>query len=63
VPPVGDLDGLRSAAGGAVGTGPGTVAADDLDAGMVVQPGGQGVGGTVAQQRGRLVAMSIRTVP
>ena len=44
VEPVGNLDRLRSAGANAVGKGTGPVAGDDLDAGMRLQPGGDGLG-------------------
>jgi hypothetical protein len=45
VPAVGDLDGERGAAGGALGVAAAAVAADHLDTGMGVQPGSEGVRG------------------
>ena len=44
VEPVGNLDRLRSPGANAVGIGAGPVAGDDLDAGMRLQPGGDGLG-------------------
>lgn len=52
VPAIGDLGRVRCAVAGAVGVGTGAVAADDLDAGMDVQPLGQG-------RRGAVVSTSI----
>jgi hypothetical protein len=56
VPAVGDLDGLGCASMGAVGVGAGAVAAHDLDAGVLAQPVGEGVGLPVSQQLHRAVA-------
>lgn len=50
VPPVGDLEGLWGAAGGAVGEEGSAVAADDLDARTLGEPGREGVGLPVGQQ-------------
>src|SRR3954447_21842369 len=47
---IGNLDRLRSAGANAVGEGAGAVAGDDLDAGMRLQPGGDGLGRAVGQQ-------------
>jgi hypothetical protein len=55
VEPVGHLDLLRSAGANAVGKGAGLVAGDDLDAGMILQPGGAGRGTAVGQQIDRPV--------
>ena len=55
VEPVGHLDRLRSAGANAVGIGAGPVAGDDLDAGMRLQPGGDGLGTAVGQQVDRPV--------
>ena len=55
VEPVGNLDRLRSAGTNAVGKGTGPVAGDDLDAGMILQPGGDGLGTAVGQQLDRPV--------
>jgi hypothetical protein len=64
VPAVGDLDRLGCAADGAGGIGSGPVAADDLDAGVGSQPGGQGVGGrSGSTSTGLPVLMSIRIEP
>src|SRR3954468_12817930 len=52
---VGHLDRLRSAGAHAVGKGTGPVAGDDLDAGMRLQPGGDGLGTAVGKQIDRLV--------
>jgi hypothetical protein len=41
---IGNLDRLRSPDSNAVGIGAGPVAGDDLDAGMGLQPGGDGLG-------------------
>jgi hypothetical protein len=46
---VGDLDGVRCAVPGALGVGTGPVPADDLHAGVVFQPLGEGAGLTVLQ--------------
>ena len=50
VEPVGHLDRLRSAGANAVGKGAGPVTGDDLDAGMRLEPGGDGLGRAVGQQ-------------
>ena len=50
VEPVGHLDRLRSAGANTVGEGTGPVAGDDLDARMILQPGGYGLGTAVRQQ-------------
>src|SRR4051812_18176531 len=52
---VGNLDSIRSAGANAVGKGAGPVAGDDLDAGMRLQPGGDGLSRAVGQQIDRLV--------
>ncbi len=49
VPPVGDLDRVRCSLAGALGVAAASVAADDLNARVVAQPGGEGVGGAVGQ--------------
>jgi len=56
MPAVGDLDRPRSPLTRPVGIGPGAVAANDLDAGMRPQPGGEGLRRTVGQQINRAVA-------
>lgn len=49
VPAISNLDRLGCPAVGAVGVGAGAVAADDLHTGVLLEPGGQGVGGAVGQ--------------
>ncbi|MDQ1013483.1 hypothetical protein QFZ43_000032 [Streptomyces afghaniensis] len=56
---VGDLDGLRCGCGGSIGVGAGAVAADDLDAGMGLQPRGQGGGVAFGQQVEDLVGLGV----
>ncbi len=56
VPAVGDLHGLGCASMGAVGVGTGAISAHDLDAGVLAQPVGEGVGLPVSQQLHRSVA-------
>jgi hypothetical protein len=41
---VGHLDSLRSASPGSISVGAGPIAADDLDAGMGLEPGEDGLG-------------------
>ena len=55
---VGHLDRLRSAGANAVGKGTGPVAGDDLDARMILQPGGDGLGTAIRQQLDRLHKMA-----
>ena len=50
MPPVGDLNGLRRPLAGSIGVGAGTIADDDLDRRMVLEPRGQGLGRAVGQQ-------------
>jgi hypothetical protein len=59
VPAVGDLDRNRCALAGAVGVGAGAVPADDLGAGMLAQPVGEGVGFPVGKQVHRAVAVDV----
>lgn len=59
VPPVGDLDRLRRAAGCRVGVGPGAVPADDLHARVPREPGGHGVRGAVGQEVDRAVGADV----
>jgi hypothetical protein len=47
MPPVRHLQRLGGAGPGAFGVGTGAVPADDLDAGMLAQPCGQGRGGAI----------------
>lgn len=50
MPAVGRLDSIRRALAGAVGIGAGPIARDHLHAGMLAQPGSQGLGLAVRQQ-------------
>jgi hypothetical protein len=50
VPAIGPLNRVGRTLADAVGVGPGTVARDDLDGGMLPEPGGEGVGLPVGQQ-------------
>jgi hypothetical protein len=50
MPPVGDLNGLRRSLAGSLGVGAGTIADDDLDRRMVLEPRGQGLGRAIGQQ-------------
>lgn len=59
MPAVGDLNGGRYALADAVGVGARTIAGNELDAGMRLQPGGDGVGLTVGQQVDRASAVEI----
>lgn len=59
VPPIGDLQGLWGAAGGAVGEERGPVAADDLDAGALGEPGREGVGLPVGQEIDRTTCLDV----
>ena len=54
MPAVGDLDRLRGAVPGALGVGPGPVAADHLRTGMGLQPGLEGARFPAGQQVDRL---------
>ena len=59
VPAVGDLDRLRRPLADAVGVGTGAVAADDLDAGMALEPGRQRLGLPVGQQVDDAAALEV----
>ena len=50
MPAIGDLDGLGGTLARPVGVGAGAIAAEDLDAGVVLQPGGEGLSGPVGQE-------------
>ena len=59
VPPIGDLYGPRSALTDPVGIGSGTIAGDDLDAGPITQPSGDGGGFAVWQEIYHLVRLKV----
>jgi hypothetical protein len=57
--PVGDLHGLRCTRTGTLGVGAGAVAADDLDLGMLLEPGTQRRRLAVGQQVDDFMAFQI----
>ena len=59
VPPVGDLDGQRRALGGAFGVTAAAVPADDLHAGVGVQPGAEGFRGPLGQHVDRPAGVDV----
>lgn len=59
MPFVGAVLGLRGAGASALGEERRAVAADDLDAGVVAQPGGQGPGLAVGQQVQGLAGLAV----
>ena len=62
--PIGDLDGIRSTAGRAVGVEIAAVTTDQGDAGMGGEPGRDAVGGALRQEiNGRRRSRSQRIVP
>lgn len=64
VPPVGGLDGQRRALGCSLGVAAAAVPADDLDSGVGVQLGSEGLRGPLgSMSTGRRVSMSTSTAP
>ena len=59
MPPIADLDGIRSAGSDAVGIAAGAITGNDLSAGMILQPGRDRVTLAVGQQVDRPVALQI----
>ena len=62
VEPVGHLDRLRSTGANAVGVGAGAVTGHDLDTGVRLQPGGDGLGLAIGQQVDRRFSRSRSTM-
>ena len=60
VPPVGDLLGVGRALPGAQRVTPGSVSADQLDAGVCAEPAGEGAGLPVGQDAGDAVAVHVQ---
>src|SRR3954467_7879323 len=59
MPPVRDLNGLWRSLAGSIGVGAGTIADDDLDRRMVLEPRGQGLDRAVGQQVDAAPALEI----
>ena len=59
VPAIGHLDRFRRALTNSVRVGTGAVACDHLDAGMLAQPGGEGLGLPIREQVHHLVAFEV----
>jgi hypothetical protein len=59
VPSISDLDGSRGTLTDAVSIGVCTIAGDDLDAGPVTQPGGDGGGLTIGQEIDHVVRLKV----
>jgi hypothetical protein len=59
MPAVGDLDRRWSAVRRAVGVLAGSIARNDLDAGMGFEPSGKGLGGTVREEIDRAMPLEV----
>jgi hypothetical protein len=59
MPPVGDLDRVRGAGGGAFGVAAGPVPTDHLHSRVCSQPAGEGLGLTVGQHVDRLTGFHV----
>jgi hypothetical protein len=59
MPPVGDLNGVRSALADPVGIGAGTIAGDNLNAGMILQPGRDRCGLAIGQKIDHCVGLEV----
>lgn len=64
VPPVGHLDRVGCRAGGGLAEGAAPISADDLDFGVIGEPGSNGASGAVEQEIDRpSCSTSMRTLP